>query len=391
MALTKIDISLMENTGTTANKLLVYDGSGNLPAVDASQLTNVSTGITESSSDPTISTNPAGGVGTEWCNTTSGEVYICTDATAGANVWTNVGAGSGNVNPWEFGGSSYGFVCGNQAGNNINRFSFASDGDGTDWGDLTGTAPRYNKTGHSDKNNAYSYNAGGYGPVINEIGRFSMVSSGTSNDVGDLTQVTTGAASATNATHCYSIGHEYTAGAGGDGTVVSRYAFAASVDASDWCDLMGAQYDGGGATNGDGSYGYMQGGGTPTMVRIQKVNLTSQATATAVGNITAARFATAGNSSSTHGYCSAGYSASAPLFNIIDKFPFATDSNSTDVGDLTISIHQRGGVSSTTYGYTCGGSGTVNVIEKNSFSSDGNATDVGNLAEGFTGPAGSQY
>ena len=57
MALTKVDISLMDNTGTTANKLLAYDGSGNLPAVDGSQLTNVST-ATSSASDPVIATNP---------------------------------------------------------------------------------------------------------------------------------------------------------------------------------------------------------------------------------------------------------------------------------------------------------------------------------------------
>ena len=65
MALTKVDISMMLNTGTTANKLLVSDGSGNLPAVDGSQLTNPNTGVTNSASDPTLSTNPSGGVGTE--------------------------------------------------------------------------------------------------------------------------------------------------------------------------------------------------------------------------------------------------------------------------------------------------------------------------------------
>ena len=62
------------------NKLLVSDGSGNMPAVDGSQLTGVSS-ATKSASNPTISTNPSGGVGTQWNNTTSGEVYICTDAT----------------------------------------------------------------------------------------------------------------------------------------------------------------------------------------------------------------------------------------------------------------------------------------------------------------------
>jgi hypothetical protein len=53
---------------------------------------------TVSSSDPTISTNPSA-VGHLWVNSTSGEAYICTDATAGSNVWTNVGSGSGDVTP----------------------------------------------------------------------------------------------------------------------------------------------------------------------------------------------------------------------------------------------------------------------------------------------------
>ena len=58
-----------DNTGT---------GSGVIAAVVSS---------TESSSDPTRSTNPASGVGTEWHNTTTGEILICIDATSGANKW----------------------------------------------------------------------------------------------------------------------------------------------------------------------------------------------------------------------------------------------------------------------------------------------------------------
>jgi hypothetical protein len=278
-------------------------------------------------------------------------------------------------------------MCGTQSNNSINRFSFTSDGNAVDWDDLAGTG-RYSKSGHSDKDNSYGYHSGGYGPIINEIARFSMASSGGSTDVGDLTQVTSGAASATNSTHCYSIGHEYNGGAGGDGTVVSRWAFASSVNASDWSDLMNQQYSGGGATNGAGTYGYIQGGGAPTNDRIQKVNLTTAATATDVGNTTLARHSSAGNSSSTYGYCATGHIP--PNVNTIDKFSFATDGNSTDVGDLTIAIHQRAGSSSLTYGYVAGGSGAVNVIEKNSFTTDGNATDVGDLAQGLTGPAGTQ-
>ena len=56
-------------------------------------------GITKSASDPLVTSNPAGGVGTVWLNTTTGEMYSLTDATAGANVWVNTGDGTGNVFP----------------------------------------------------------------------------------------------------------------------------------------------------------------------------------------------------------------------------------------------------------------------------------------------------
>jgi hypothetical protein len=71
--------------GVAASKL-----TGALPAISGASLTNLPSEITKSSSDPTVSTNPSGGVGTVYLNTTSGEMWSCTDATAGANVWTTV-------------------------------------------------------------------------------------------------------------------------------------------------------------------------------------------------------------------------------------------------------------------------------------------------------------
>jgi hypothetical protein len=59
-----------------------------------------SNAITKSTSEPTISTNPSGGVGTTWLRTTTGEMYCCTDATAGANVWTNIGDGTDDITPF---------------------------------------------------------------------------------------------------------------------------------------------------------------------------------------------------------------------------------------------------------------------------------------------------
>ena len=67
---------------------------GSMPAIDGSNLTGISS-FTKSANDPVGNTNPAGGVGTIWANTTSGELYVLTDATTDANVWTNVGDGTG--------------------------------------------------------------------------------------------------------------------------------------------------------------------------------------------------------------------------------------------------------------------------------------------------------
>ena len=54
--------------------------------------------VTVSSSDPAIDTNPSA-VGHLWLNSTSGESYVCTNATSGSNVWKNVADGSGDIAP----------------------------------------------------------------------------------------------------------------------------------------------------------------------------------------------------------------------------------------------------------------------------------------------------
>jgi len=296
-------------------------------------------------------------------------------------VWTCSGSGSGDIVPWAFGGENYGFVCGNHPGTNaVDRWSFASGTqNGVDWGNTVGTT-RYSKGGNSDKDNGYSYNCGGYNPPINEIIRFSMTSSISSNDVGDMTQTGNNYASMQSATHGWLAGN-----AVNDGTRVEKHAFASSGNATDWSDLITGTYDGGGATNGTGTYGYSMGGWTGSASNvIQKVNLTTAATATDVANLTVARAGHAGCSSSTHGYCIRGSGG-----NVIDKFNMSTDADATDVGDAVLSVGSCAGASSTTYGYAVAGSGSINVIEKFPFASDANATDVGDLTEGAgSGPGG---
>ena len=96
LTLTKVDVGMLEDVGTSANNIIQLDSNGKIPAVDGSLLTGTDTALS-ASSDPTISTNPTNGVGTKYRNTTSGEVYICTDATAGKNAWINVGGGIADI------------------------------------------------------------------------------------------------------------------------------------------------------------------------------------------------------------------------------------------------------------------------------------------------------
>jgi hypothetical protein len=64
-------------------------------AASASSLGEL-TNVTVSTTDPLITSNPSA-VGHMWINTTSGEQYILTDATAGDNIWRNVGDGFDSI------------------------------------------------------------------------------------------------------------------------------------------------------------------------------------------------------------------------------------------------------------------------------------------------------
>ena len=66
-----------------------------LPAADGSQIRYVGDVPTTSASDPAANSNKT--VGHVWINSTSGEVYICTNAATNSNYWTNVGDGSGDI------------------------------------------------------------------------------------------------------------------------------------------------------------------------------------------------------------------------------------------------------------------------------------------------------
>ena len=368
------------DTGTTANKIVQLDGNAKLPALDGSLLTNVSSS-TKSASDPTISTNPSGGVGTEWHNKTTGQMYICTDATAGANIWTNVGAGSGDVVPYLFQGTAFGYSAGGYATpsmiNNICKFSFTADANATDVGDLSGL-----RSGPSASHSStYGYVMGGYvGPETNIIEKVSFSTDGNMVDVGDLLTNSNHGVGCSSSTYGYHVGgfngSAYT-------NVIQKLSWSAEGNSSDVAALLAVlgRQDNSSST----THGYTAGGrnGNPVNT-IQKFPFATDSNSTDVGDLLAAtKEGCGGVNSSTHGYHCQGYLTGTTMQDRIEKYTFASDANSTDVGNATSVAILSTGSSSTTYGYLSGGDPSGysprNIIEKFSFTTDGNATDIADL------------
>ena len=364
------------DVGTTANKLVQLDGSGKLPAIDGSQLTNISTS-TKSSSNPTIATNPSGGVGTEWHNTSTGNMYICTDATAGANVWKNVGVGSGHVGAYKFQGDTYGWrIGGGPSATQIDRYPFATQTNATDVGDCITYAGIGCQGGAKSK--THGFKVGGDSGGKTPIDKFAFTSGGSVSvtDHGDLATGVYGGATAGNGDYIWKAGGYASGGLIDD---IEKFATATDSNATKTGDLnTGVVYLAGGQSSE--TNGYMAGGHTgnygPSSSPIRKWSFASDGNSTSTASLYQNQSYTSSNCSTTHGYAHGGY----PSINVIQKFTFAADTNATDVGDLTVAGDYCIGSSSTTYGYCAGNRNSPqNVIERYSFSADGNSTDWADL------------
>ena len=269
------------DTGTTTGKVLVLDGSGNMPAIAAGSMTGVSAS-TKSASDPTISTNPSGGLGTKWINTTSGEIFILTDATAGSNVWTSTGGTSGDIEPFHGSGDNYGYIMGGAPGpysNIIQKYSYTSATDSVDVANLTHSIG-FNM-GHSSE--TYGYASGGGYPASNIIDKHQFGTTNNSTDVGDLVH---GAVS--DSYGVSSPTHGFVAGGyrGANKNEITTFSFSADGNATDVADMSVAKSNL--ACSSSATHGYAAGGETswPNFVtHLEKFSFSTQANSTVVADI----------------------------------------------------------------------------------------------------------
>ena len=386
------------DTGTTNGKVLVLDGSGNMPAIAAAAMTGVASATT-SSSDPTISTNPATGLGTKWINTTSGEIFILTDANAGANVWTSTGGTSGDVAPYSYPGSDSGHIL-NQHG--IDKLSFASGGNATDFGNMATGVNTWGRAGCSGFSSAtHAYACAGYGPgqytpnTSDTIERYLFSAGGRMVDVGNMITHIRDYATSNNATHGFAQGG-YRAANDPSGPAVTGWdyiqqlQFAATNNATDVANLTSILGRPVGHSDVGNDYAYTSGGNSGSQqTTIQRHSMTSASNSVNVGNLRQATPAT-GTSSATHGFGAGQYQGGNSTE--IQKFAFSSSTTTSDNGDLSGYNFQGTGFSSTDYGYIAGGgispTETSNIIWKYAYASSSNSTDVGDMTvvQGYLGP-----
>ena len=328
--------------------------------------------------------------GKEWVTTASGEVAAPTGP-------------SGPTPTTTYYGTQFGYTLGGQSSspsrlNNIQKISFATDGDATDIADITISVGQ--STGGGSSTHGYHMGGAAPGPLATAnavIEKFPYAVEENSVATGN-----------TFSTHLRDANKEmigdrtniYAAGGTDNSPTVYKQSisqFSAASDGStitDYGDLLPATEWNYMAGHSSATHGYMTGGYAATpgySNRIQKWPFASAADATDVGDLTYADYGVAGTSSADHGYTSGG--GGPPYRNNIEKFAFASDGNASDVGDKNAGNMYQVGTSSADNGYVSGGFGPAGgqtYIFKYSHASDGNSTDIGNLATGHHRAAGTQ-
>jgi hypothetical protein len=285
----------------------------------------------------------------------------------------------------------------------IDNYSFVTDSDATDWGDLV--RDNYHTAGTASATHGYvmggEYHIGhwqsGYAAFVDTIQKFSFAANANATDVSDTTVVHdhgTGHSDGTYGYNCYNYGMTASPSQPAISPAVNavdRFPFATDTNATDVGDMNVNQNQLGGISSCTHGY-YSTDSGVPNGALAGNINrfaFASPATAADVGDMVVVANGPGGSMSETHGYLSGGHST-----NQIQKFSFATLGNSTDVGDLLHTGHSPSTSSSTTHNYNAGGwmgeQNPSNQINKWSTANDANATDVGDLWAVNYGNVGAQ-
>ena len=372
---TSVTASQISDVTATATELNYVDGvtsaiQTQLDSKSSSTSLNSLSDCTISASDPATDTNPSA-TGHLWVNTTSGEVFVCTDITSGSNVWTNVGDGADAIAPPPWYGGRGLFGGGDGSNDFIDYITIATTSNATDFGNLT-----VGRAGASAcSNGSRGVFSGGYGGgYLDVIDYVTIASTGNATDFGDITSAAYKGASTSGE------GRGVLGGARTTLNVIDYITISTTGNAIDFGDLTAGRSSL--TACSDGSRGVF-GGGNPSQNVIDYVTIASTGNAIDFGDLTVGRYNLAACSSTTRGVFAGGWS----ITDTVDYITIATTSNATDFGNLTGGTYGSGGTSDAIKGVFGGGKRftggvyvEVNVIDYITIASTGNAADFGDLS-----------
>ena len=364
---------------------------------EVKQNTSVATGIiatapsaTESASDPALDTNPES-VGAEWHNTTSGQIFICWDNTAGLNKWKGQKGGVVQTTRGVF-------WTGTQSAPDtmttvLDYITIDTLGDATDFGDLSASdAERRNGNACSNGIEGRGVFGGGMtghpGPTLhNEIFYIAISTPGDGVDFGDLTQARSQCSSTSSASNDRGV---WFGGYTGSATTdrIDYVTISNLGNATDFGNTSpAATQDTSACSNGTYERGICVGGNRTSLSNvIDYITISSPGNATDFGNIlTAASYtASCDNRTNDRGVSSGGYTGAHQ--DVIQYITISTPGNSADFGDLLQPWYGASGVSNGTsergmYGGGYPNTGGVNskVIQYITINSLGDSADFGDL------------
>jgi len=181
-------------------------------------------------------------------------------------------------------GNGYGYTSGgNATTDRIEKFPFSTDANATDIGNLT--LARWGVAGQSSS--THGYTSGGRNPVVTNldvdgIDKFSFATDGDATDVGNLTVARRGVAGQSSSTHGYTSGGLASLPVTAHSNIIDKFPFASDGDATDVGDLTVARWQLAGQSST--THGYSA-GGLPSNTVIDKFPFTSDDNATDVGDI----------------------------------------------------------------------------------------------------------
>lgn len=388
--------------GIAASKL-----TGALPAVSGAALSNISAGVYFNASDPTVSSNKS--LGFLWANSTSGEMFMCTDATAGANVWTNVGSGSGDVEPFLYPGTIAGYKTGGDTTSGgyvrtqiriIEGIAFASSNVNSGVGDLSGTA-RANNSGVSSSTHGYAI-GGLSGENSNQqnthtyhttVDKFSFATDNSVTQPFSLSENIGGHGTHGTQTHGFWSAGTFAKNVNNQREYIKKMAYSSDSNYSDIGNIGQTNGYSGHYSTSSATHGYTLGGylrnSDSTQSSVRKFSFSSDATGTSIGSLTGGSIARARSGGGSHSTETAGYVVAGFTNNNdeIEKYTYASDSSAIESRSLTRNFYGVGGATSTTHGYVFGGKATgplnntyTDQIQSFNFSDSNNASDIASLS-----------